>query len=236
MSEATYQEQVLSLATAWRLFPCKDKKPLTPHGLKDASQDQAQVREWWERWPDAQIGVPVGANTGSFVLDVDLPDGPAALAALEAEHGTLPPTWTARTKSGGEHRHFILPKGLELKNSARALGAGLDIRTEGGYVIAPPTPGYVWTSGQTPRADAPAWLLALLTTPRQHKPAPAIQNASTTPYGRKALEAEASKVALAPEGTRNQTFNSAAYCIGQLVAGGQIDRGEGESTLLLAAS
>ena len=235
MSEATYLEQVLSLATAWRLFPCKDKKPLTAHGLKDASQDQARVREWWERWPDAQIGVPVGANTGTFVLDVDLPDGPAALAALEAEHGPLPPTWTARTKSGGEHRHFILPEVLELKNSARRLGAGLDIRTEGGYVIAPPTPGYVWTQTKG-RAEAPAWLLALLTAPKQHKHAPAIKNESTTPYGRKALEAEASRVALAPEGTRNHALNSAAYCIGQLVAGGQIDRGEGESTLLLAAS
>ncbi|MDP2849087.1 MAG: bifunctional DNA primase/polymerase [Humidesulfovibrio sp.] len=225
----------LDLCTSWRVFPCRDKKPLTPHGLKDASQNKAQVQEWWTRWPDAQIGVPVGENTGSFVLDVDLPDGPASLAALEATHGPLPLTWTATTPSGGIHMHFTLPAGLVLKNSASRLGPGLDIRTEGGYVIAPPTPGYAWTSGKTPRANAPKWLLELLTTPKATTHAAPAQSAATTSYGRAALDSECARVALAPQGSRNQTLNAAAFAVAQLVAGGEVDRSEAEAALLHAA-
>lgn len=235
MSEQTYLDSILALSTSWRVFPCRDKKPLTPHGLKDATQDQNQIRDWWTRWPDAQIGVPVGENTDSFVLDIDLPDGPASLAALEAEHGPLPATWTATTPSGGTHLHFALPAGVALKNSAGRLGKDLDIRTEGGYVIVAPTPGYVWTSGKTPRANAPEWLLKLLSPPQAVTYQPPVKSGSTTPYGRSALNSECARVALAPEGTRNHTLNASAFAIGQLVAGGQIDHAEGESALHHAA-
>lgn len=230
----------LGLAAAgWTLFPCKDKRPLTAHGLKDASADPEQIKAWWSDNPGAQIGLPTGKNVNAFVLDVDLPDGPASLAALEDEHGPLPRTWTARTGSGGEHRYFRLPEGQEIRNSASKLAPGLDVRGEGGYVIAPPTPGYSWTSQGAPLADAPEWLLSLILTPaKRPMPAPAKNAATgsgTTKYGATALESECAKVALAPQGGRNATLNTAAFNIGQLVAGGEIDRSEAEAALLHAA-
>ena len=43
----------------WFIFPCEPngKQPLTAHGYKDASNDPAQIEEWWEKWPDANIGL-----------------------------------------------------------------------------------------------------------------------------------------------------------------------------------
>ncbi len=234
--EQTYIDRVLNVSKSWRIFPCRDKRPLTTHGLKDATKDKDRIKDWWGQWPDAQMGVPVGENTGSFVLDVDLPDGPATLAQLEATHGKLPETWRARTPSGGVHYHFRMPEGLTLKNTASVLGKDLDIRTEGGYVIAAPSPGYCWLTNGTRLAPAPEWLLNLLTTTATPKATPILQSGATSAYGRKALESECGLVALAPSGTRNEALNIAALKIGQLVAGGHVDQSEAESSLLHAAS
>jgi putative DNA primase/helicase len=235
MSDSTYLERILHYACSWRVFPCRDKRPLTAHGLKDATQDQDKIREWWGKWPNAQLGVPVGMNTGSFVLDVDLPNGPATLAQLENIHGKLPATWKARTPSGGLHLHFRLPEGVTLKNTASVLGEGLDIRTEGGYIIAAPSPGYAWLTNGTRLAPAPEWLLRLLTTPPEKEECKITRAGSTTAYGRKALENECALVALAAVGQRNNVLNIAALKIGQLVAGGQVEQSEAESCLLHAA-
>jgi len=233
---ASLLEDILVLtSTGFRIFPCREKRPITKNGFKDASADPEQIKTWWTQYPDAQVGLPTGKNINAFVLDVDLPDGSASLAALEAKHSPLPPSWQTRTTSGGEHRFYALPADRKIRNSASKLAPGLDVRGEGGYVIAPPSPGYVWTSDSVGLAQAPEWLLDLI-APFQSPPSrlPG-QSANTTAYGRKALEAEAARIALAPKGTRNQTLNNAAYSIGQLVAGNQIDRAEAESTLLHAA-
>lgn len=94
---------ILVLAsTGFRIFPCREKRPTTKNGFKDASADPEQIKAWWTQSPDAQVGLPTGKNINAFVLDVDLPDGPASLIELEAKHGPLPPTWQTRTASGGE--------------------------------------------------------------------------------------------------------------------------------------
>ena len=56
------------------VFPCNpdDKRPLTLHGFKDASREEAQVRAWWTRFPDAMIGIPTGEISGVWVLDIDV--------------------------------------------------------------------------------------------------------------------------------------------------------------------
>lgn len=236
--EPTYLDRVLRVSKAWRIFPCKDKRPLTPHGLKDATKDPDIIREWWEKWPDAQVGVPVGMNTGTFVLDVDRPNGPATLAALEKMYGQIPETCKARTPSGGLHYHFLLPQDVQLKNSAGQLGVDLDIRTDGGYVIVQPSPLYCWLTNGTKAAPAPEWLIKLLTpaTPPIPASAPARMCVGTTAYGRKALDAECANIALAPEGTRNNVLNTAAVKIAGLVSGGEIDRSEAESSLAHAGS
>src|SRR5207244_5337053 len=150
----------------WAVFPCepRGKKPLTEHGLKDASSDGEKIRAWWTRWPAANIGHPTGQR---IVLDVDGAEGEQALAALEKQHAPLPATAAART---GKGRHlFFLPNGKTIRNSAGTLGPGLDIRGEGGYVILPPSVhesgvSYHWLIKAKP-APLPGWLAVLLSEP-----------------------------------------------------------------------
>jgi putative DNA primase/helicase len=51
------------------VFPCNpdDKRPFTVHGFKDASREEAQVRAWWTRFPDAMIAIPTGEISGVFL-------------------------------------------------------------------------------------------------------------------------------------------------------------------------
>jgi hypothetical protein len=122
------------------VFPCepKGKKPLTPHGLKDATTNAEQIRRWWTETTDANIGIPTGSQNGLIVFDVDGPEGEASLAALESKYGPLPKTLASKT-ARGRHLYFRHPGGSEIKNSAGKLGAKLDVRGDGGYVISPPS-------------------------------------------------------------------------------------------------
>jgi putative DNA primase/helicase len=232
----------------WPIFPCsRNKRPLVKNGFKVATTDEAQIRAWWGRWPDASVGCPTGPQgNGLFVLDVDLPEGPSTLAALEAKYGALPVTLEQRTGGGGRQLFFAWPAGRDIRNSASRLGPGLDVRGTGGYSILPPsghTSGgfYSWASPKgTVPAENPRWLLNLICSPakptpqpRPLRPAPA---RSGEAYGRAALEAECGKVAVAPEGQRNASLNAAAFALGQLVAGGQVDRAAAEEALAHAAA
>ncbi len=146
-----------------RVFPCqpRGKVPLATHGCRDASTDEATIRAWWARWPNANVGLATG--NGLLVLDVDPRHGGDESLAELAE---LPPTREALTGGGGRHLFY---RG-EARCSAGRLGPGLDVRGAGGYVVAPPS---VHPSGSLyrwhpslglahPVADAPDWLLERL--------------------------------------------------------------------------
>jgi hypothetical protein len=128
---------------SWPVFPCRPggKNPLTPNGYLDATTDESRITAWWNRWPNANIGVPTGKRSGFFVLDVDRDRwGFGTLDALTQEHGELPPTRTVKTGRGGMHLYFKYPEdGTEIPNSTGRLGPGLDVRGEGGYVLVPPS-------------------------------------------------------------------------------------------------
>ena len=122
------------------------KHPRTEHGLKDGSKDAKQIEIWWAKWPDANLGILTGQESGLLVLDVDGEDGKASLQDLTMTHGNLPKTLCAKTgrtgndgKRKGCHYYFRAPVGATIRNSAGALGKGLDIRANGGYVVAPPS-------------------------------------------------------------------------------------------------
>jgi hypothetical protein len=162
------------------------KHPRTEHGLKDGSRDEAQIRQWWEKWPDANLGILAGQKSGLLILDVDGEDGKAALQALTAAHGSLPQTLrvkTGRTGTDGQrkgfHYYFRAPAEATIRNSAGILGKGLDIRADGGYVVAPPSLHasglpYEWLTPEQPLADAPPWMLAKLA---EAKPTPEVPQA-----------------------------------------------------------
>jgi len=151
------------------VFPCEPggKRPLTYNGFWDATTETLRIRAWWTRWPAANVGVPTGGRSGLLVLDVDPRDGGSeSLALLERKNGPLPETARARTGGGGVHVFFRYPAGETVRNSAGALGAGLDVRGEGGYIVVPPSRTripYEWID-RSPPAE-PNWLLARL---REH--------------------------------------------------------------------
>jgi hypothetical protein len=137
------------------------------------TRDPKQIRNDFKRWPQANIGIPTGADNKIWVLEIDTPkghnvDGEASLRALEAKHEPLPQTLMAESPSGSRHRYFNWPKGVVIKNSTSSIDPGIDVRGEGGMVIAPPSVRadgvYRWLN-DNPIADAPQWLIDLAVAP-----------------------------------------------------------------------
>jgi hypothetical protein len=122
------------------VFPVapRGKNPLTEHGFKDATTDPAQIRAWWERWPEANIGLDCG-RSGVVVIDIDGAEGMASWQALVGRLGLAAQTKVAKTGGGGRHLYFQAPSHLRIGNSAGKLGKGIDVRGDGGYVVMPPS-------------------------------------------------------------------------------------------------
>ncbi len=146
----------------WPVFPCapREKKPLTPHGCRDATVDPEQIRAWWQRWPDANIGLATG-GCGLVAIDIDPGKGGTDTWAelrrrLDIDDGTV----TAVTGGGGKHLLYRAPEGIRIPNSVGKLGAGVDVRGDGGYIVVPPsvhpngTP-YRWETGYSPDDRGP---------------------------------------------------------------------------------
>ena len=141
------------LAQQWPCFPCNaEKRPVTPRGLKDASQELHAVRSMFRSNGADMIGVPTGAASGFVVVDLDIKEGASGLEWLAANEHRIPETRRHRTRSGGLHLLFTPPAGRTIRNSAGKLAPGVDVRGDGGYVIVPPSPGYAIASDAMPRA------------------------------------------------------------------------------------
>jgi putative DNA primase/helicase len=152
------------------IFPCQQrgKEPACSRGVHDATADLDRIRSWWGECNDLNIGLACGELSGLAVLDIDGAEGEASLRILEQKHGPLPPTREVITgRNGGRHAYFKLSK-HKVRNSAGKLGAGLDVRGDGGYVLLPPS---IHPSGRPYRlsvdstdliASAPDWLHAIL--------------------------------------------------------------------------
>lgn len=112
--------------------------------------------------PGAGHGIVTGSRSGLFVLDLDVRPGKDGVANFIAM-GPCEATFTVRTPTGGLHLYFRMPN-HPVRNSAGELGQGIDIRGDGGYVVAPGSPhkngGKYTIALDVPIADAPAWLLA----------------------------------------------------------------------------
>lgn len=209
------------------------KHPRTAHGFRDATTGSEVIRRWWRVYPHAHIGIATGADANLFVLDVDGPDGERSLQRLIAEHGPLPRTATVKT---GRGRHFYFKlSGRQIECSSGKLGSGLDVRGEGGYVVAPfsrHASGAIYCpvrssliNGKFKPAPAPQWLLDLLAKSVDAPPAQreqvsekSLEQART--YAEAALQSELDRLRRAPQGQRNDTLNLSAFKMGQLVAHG----------------
>jgi hypothetical protein len=243
-------QAALTYASAgWAVLPVagKAKHPLSRHGVRDASVEEPQIRRWWLRWPDANVGIATGAPSDLVVVDVDLErSGGESLQVLSAGGWHLPPSLQVWTGGGGFHRYYRRPAGLVVPNTAGRLPnvseplPGIDLRGDGGYVVAPPS---VHASGRSYRwaperssglAVLPPWLWPrppspVITIFSRHRPAGA------SPYGQAALVRELYTVRRLVVGQRNDGLNRAAFSLGTLVAGGELAQDVVESELLAAA-
>ena len=211
--------------------PSPGKHPRTADGVTAASTDEAQIRDWWARWPDAWIGVATGDASGVWVLDIDTGAPPGGLAGVEAaralavDRGPLG-SLQAVTGGGGRHVFYSMPADRPVRNRQRlrltpdGVQTGLDVRGTGGYVVVAPSGhhtggAYRWTGGDL--VEAPAWLLDLVAPVAAPVQAPAVAvDASDRErrYAQRLLANACQRIASTAAGSRHEALNREAYSVG----------------------
>jgi putative DNA primase/helicase len=235
----------------WYVFPCRpeDKRPLTEHGFKDATLDPTQIREWWARHPEALIGVDCG-RSGLVVIDCDVKngtDGPGNWSQIvAAAKADITGALRSKTQSGGEHFIFQAPAETTISSSAGKLAPGIDVRARGGYIIMPPGKGARGVYRALGTWDhLPDYLPSSLVphlldgkeppAPPERKKSPVENSNPGSVYGQAVLSRECDAVTRTLEGQRNNRLNQAAFSLGQLVGGKELDRQAVENALREAA-
>lgn len=181
-----------------KTFPVKKqgKTPLCPNGFKSATTDEVVLQEWNRKFPDCNIGIATGHINNIFVVDVDGEQGLESLNRLELIYGKLDaPT----VKTGkGKHLYFQMPENIEIKCSTSKIADHIDIRANGGYVVAPPSihetgHQYTWENFTFNQdfPQAPSWLISLITNAEKQ----------TLP-----VSGLLEEISSAPQGQRNDTL------------------------------
>jgi hypothetical protein len=206
------------------------------HGVNSATTDEKLLMRWWTARPDANVGIAGGRLV---ILDIDpRHNGDRSLAELERKHGALPPTWRASTGGGGLHIYFATPTADTKVGSNRAVAPGIDIRTKGGFVVAPPSRhvsgrSYAWEHNphRAPLATLPVWLATLINPPPPPRPA----QPSNEHQGAK-LSGILRVVARAREGERNNVTYWGACRLAEMVAAGMLTRDHAIALAIEAAT
>lgn len=254
-----YSAALAYASAGWSVFPCHApadnpsrctcghpdcaspaKHPRVAGGLKAATRDIDQISTWWRRWPFANVAIRTGAVSGLVVVDVDpRHGGVAALEALRRDVGVIAlETLTVETGGGGQHLYFRHPGGIVRNDVGRKLGAGLDVRGDGGYVLAPPsrhhTGGYYEVGANRSPAALPARVARLLADrPPVRTVGARVETASH--WAAAAVRAEVASVRHARPGSRNNTLVRAAFKLGQVLSSGDLDEATLRATLLDAS-
>lgn len=232
------------------------KKPCpTVRWGDDATTDARAIESWWRRWPDAMPAIHLG-RSGLLVVDLDRHEGGAdGLAAWDdVNPGVVAPA--VDTPSGGRHIYFRQPQGRAHGNREGLLkGRGINIRGDGGYVVAP---GALRADGEGVYQPVPAgaiiaaptvpdWLYALIDPPpsprseagAQPEPpartAPPLSETRLSRYADKAVAAEIDAIRAVGKGGRNNQLNRSAFALGQMVGAGWLSEANALSLLTAAA-
>jgi hypothetical protein len=238
-------ESALALAGAgFQVFPCAyaTKVPAKgSRGLHDATANAAVIRRWFGGSYRRNLAVRTGVVSRCWVLDVDDAE---ALKALQASHGCLPLTRQSRSARGTHYWWRI--GNIPVPSSTSKVAQDVDVRGEGGYVLAPPAVHptgtvYEWEN-DAPLVEAPAWLVELAVK----RPEPTISQqaimrrqcpgraGAASSYGRAALHRECALLAGAGEGVRNDQLNKSSFSLYQLVAAGDLDASDVDRELIAA--
>ncbi len=111
------------------------KHPMIQNWGNNASKDPRQIAEWWDENPNANIGIPTGEPSGLFVLDVDFGNGgQESFEGLSLTKKELEGAMKIET-GNGFHLYFRKPAGRSVPSRVKIL-PGIDIRCDGGYVLA----------------------------------------------------------------------------------------------------
>jgi len=168
-------------ARGWHVFPVPPGKKQSyksaehSRGRKwGATLDAQEIAQDWIQWPNANVGIVTGPKSGLLVIEADTEaghgvDGVSNLAALFEKHGPLPETIEALSPSGSWHIYFKWPEERDTRNSVGKVAPGVDVRGNGGMVLAPPSVKtgqdlpYRWKNqpGRFDLAECPEWLLDL---------------------------------------------------------------------------
>lgn len=244
---ATLDAALDYISRGWIVLPLKPNLK-EPAGDGWRQQDYGvttdQAAKIWCDTSALNIGIVTGERSGIWVLDIDPDhDGEASLQALQAGHGDLPQTFTVQTRSGGRHLYFKYVDGL--RNSAGRVGKGIDVRAEGGYVVAPPSAvGALYrVLDDSPVAVAPQWLVSLAEKPvvapssaPEGVRAPGEGGGFSQAYTASVVAREVENVLTAAPGEGNNTLNIAAFNLGTLVGAGALDAQEAAQALFEAAT
>jgi putative DNA primase/helicase len=227
-------------ATGLPVFPCsKTKRPAIAkdaggNGFHDATTDRIHIDQLFQRAPHAAlVGVPTGEISGFDALDIDYIHGGAEWE--QANLSRLPETRIHSTQSGGRHYLFRHAPGVRNSASKKTLAAGIDVRGDGGYIVAPPSAGYR-VIHDAEIADWPDWLLTLVLARPVDK-----ERSSAPTYPAEALSSKRmeglrrsilSRVSGAGDGQKHYALRNAAISMGGILHAAGISESEAISALL----
>lgn len=266
LQDHLYQTALNYAELGWPVFPARDKSgshksQKHSDGKKwGATLDHHEIAHDRAEWPDSGIGIVTGPESRIFVIDLDTIDGHgingiANFEALVAENSELPVTPYAESPTGSLHIYFRYPEGTKVSNSASTLAGGVDVRGDGGCILAPPTfradlnKFYKWIVSpfNTQIADCPEWLLKkIVKVPKGKSEAlnPPNSNDLATKaatsglplsYGERAVQNELKKLRSTQTGRRNDALNKSAFALGQLLDSCQLDEDHMRAELTAAA-
>lgn len=238
------------LDLGWSVIPLQPGTKTPPVGFEWAQfavyrPEREEWRGWWQQWPGCNIAVVLGGcevELGQQLVCVDTDSAEAE--AWVAAQADLPDTPTAQTAKG-LHRYYLAPGGLQ--HYGGKPGELPEIRAGGHYMVLPPSTHpsgavYRWLDGLAPEcvavAELPAWGRELMRGGPEHQQAPATPQraAQRRGYGQVALSREVGELTTALPGERNPRLNTAAFSLGQLVAGGELEEHEVREALLRACT
>lgn len=211
---------------SFKIFPCNGKIPLIEKWKENASSDPGQIQLWREQFKDklTHWGIPTGETNHILALDIDhKTNGYDSIAKHKIE---IPRTLSQRTQGGGQHFIYKYPNGGFTYGNRTGIYPGIDCRGEGGYIV-------YYNMDNFQIAEAPDWLKEAAKKVEVQTSQSSVGVTDTIAI--EILNKCITTILKAPKGERNNTLNTEAFRVGQLVTSGALSRDIALPQLLYAS-